>query len=156
MDRFSQLPEHLQEYILDFSHPRRTKIALNCSYGGFRPSKEVRDCVPGYTRNIERDNPSLIKAIEDVGKNGEIINGKHSDIYIDECLPKYARRFDHDESYWKIDEYDGDEDLIILEDKYELNELIKFKNKITELVKSDLTDIELGARIRFISKTLLN
>ena len=83
------------------------KLVINKCYGGFGLSAkgcevvgvEVDDWVRKWGtggREIERDNPLLIKAMEELG--GEVMSGRYAKLEVVE-IP--------DGVEWEIEEYDG-------------------------------------------------
>jgi len=73
------------------------KIVINKCFGGFGYSDEAQKKygLPEYDFHCERDNPNLIKAVEEMGQD---VNSRFSELKIVE-IP--------DDVEWGIDEYDG-------------------------------------------------
>ena len=85
------------------------KFVINRCYGGFGLSNEARKAL-GMTENewdseIRRDDPELIKVVEEMGEDAE---GSSADLEIVE-IPD-------DATDWEVDEYDGLERIIYVED----------------------------------------
>jgi hypothetical protein len=122
------------------------KVLYNTCYGELRPSNKaielynlrMKEIDPNFILidNIEntiddllRHDPILIEIYYEIGKE---FDGKYSNAKIGEIPKKY-------EKYYYIRDYDGFETLIIDYSKYELNEI---KNKIREILKSNITNDE--------------
>lgn len=90
-----------------------TKIVYNDCYGGFSLSdvgiaryKEIKGSVPEdfYDRNIERDDPALVQVVEELGDRA---SGGFAKLKIKE-VPAGTR--------YRIDEYDGNENVMTIND----------------------------------------
>ena len=90
------------------------KVVINGCYGGFSVSRRAMEHMGLPCRDedessfgwdseypeIARNDPRLIKAVEELG---EAANGEHAKLLVVEFPDKYK--------YWEVDEYDGNEGL---------------------------------------------
>jgi len=84
------------------------KIVINRCYGGFSLSEEANELYSKYSgkdrkdfydRYLERDDPILIRVVEELGEKA---NGGCAELYIEEL--EYG-------TFYRIDEYDGLESI---------------------------------------------
>jgi hypothetical protein len=113
------------------------KVLYNDCYGGWSLSDKAKELYKIRKLNIDNSNklpyltrrsdPILIQIFDELGNE---FDGKYSRTNVDKIDKKY-------EYYYDIEEYDGKENVIIDYKKYELD---KIKNKIKEILKSDLNN----------------
>jgi hypothetical protein len=86
------------------------KVVYNNCYGGFSLSSKAQTRYTELSgkscpdRDVERDDPILIQVIKELGKDA---NGSFAALKIIDVLPG---------SRWRIDEYDGQESVMCIED----------------------------------------
>lgn len=102
------------------------KVLINDCYGSFCISEEalnlynlkrINNCLEPVKNghNLVRHDKLLVEVYEEIGLK---MNSRHCTIKIEEIDDKY-------EKYYKLNEYDGAEELIILYNKYIVDEILK-------------------------------
>ena len=135
-------------------------IVLNGSFGGFSISdyavkklginddsskddvadiKEESDDDSSLRGNeIDRFNPALVKLVEDENEDGKI-NGSSARLYVEYIPFEYYEPalldgYSWDGEYFRVEEYDGAESIVLNEDKMNI---IKLLGKVRDVVNSE-------------------
>ena len=165
-DPFEKLSIEQQAY-LSYDESEVFGLITNQKFGGFSLSHEgikhykkalnIRQDEEFYDCDLERDDETLVLVVIGLGEDA---NGLCAALQVDWFDIKYK-------NYWKIDDYDGYENVIINYDKYELdklkqqnghnNDTIIVNNNDTLIVNNirQLTDVNINDMSRNEMKHLL-
>lgn len=145
----------MEKYLAIIQSNEKIGVVINTCFGGFGLSKEgVDEYNKRSGKNLEswdtllldRHDPDLVAMVRDMGGKELVINGQFSSLSVDK-IPIYMQDF------YSIKEYDGQEYIRLLEDKFKISQIKLINNDdslshqdkktlIDQIIQFKIPDIE--------------